>query len=92
YGANWPFWRTWTDHAKLRGLSRLLYGMSYHCQGALGGLGSYVLGTGITYQATTRPGKDAPADLLFAVQRVLDRFIEANQFGFFEEELFVRSR
>ncbi|MBY0527326.1 MAG: hypothetical protein K2R98_28275, partial [Gemmataceae bacterium] len=51
YGANWPFWRTWTDHAKLRGMARILVGMSTQAQGAIGGLSSYVCGAGATYRA-----------------------------------------
>src|SRR5262245_6153030 len=54
YGGNWPFWRTWTEHAILRAQSRWLATISDLAGGAISGLASYVIGDGYTYRASVK--------------------------------------
>lgn len=90
WGANWPFWRTWTDHAKLRGFSRIMLGMSTNAQGGLEGLTSFVVSDGCSYRVAERKGKDVPDGLASACQELLEEIIELNDFAALEQELFMR--
>lgn len=90
YGANWPFWRTWVEHSRLRASARLICTLSTLADGALQGLTSYVIGEGFTFRATSKD--TAPDDLLAAVQDCVDDFDDANCFDELQQELFVRDR
>jgi hypothetical protein len=90
HGHNWPFWRTWQEHARLRADARLLCGLSGIVDGALHGLGAYVIGTGFNYRSTTKA--EAPEALVGAVQDVIDEFGELNEWSAQEQEGFHRSR
>lgn len=92
YGRNWPFWLTWQDHARLRGISRLLVGMSHQAEGALGGLSAFVVAEGCTYHWTARKGMDPPAELLATLNTLTEEFLELNEFSLLEGELFRRQR
>jgi hypothetical protein len=91
YGANWPFWRTWTEHARLRAGARLLHGLSTLAQGAIRGLTNYIVGEGFTFRAVARKGQTPPPALVEAVQAAIDDFAAANNWGGFQRELFLRT-
>lgn len=92
FGANWPFWRTWIEHARLRASARLLVTMNPMAFGAVEALTSFVVGEGFTYRAIGRGQEDPPTALLLAVQDVVDEFSDANKWPQLEQELFQRSR
>lgn len=92
YGANWPFWRTWQEHARLRAASRVLCGISSNARGMLNGLTSYVVGNGYSYRVMG-VDDDAPEELIKFVQdRIIDKFLELNRWNTLERELFQRDR
>lgn len=96
-GTNWPIYRTEQDLALLRAPARMLLATNGYAQGLVEGLTSYALGAGCTYRASkVRDTDDTPREILDACQRVIDDFLERNQwFGGeqpgLEEELFGRS-
>lgn len=93
YGANWPFWRTWLEHARIRAGARLLCTLTPLAAGVLRGLCNYVVGAGFTYAA--KPKKkvtNVPPQLVQAVQQAIDDFDELNEWGLLERELFMTSR
>lgn len=90
HGHNWPFWRTWAEHARLRASARLLCQLSPIASGALTGLRSFVLGTGFSYRTTTEVG--APSGLIGAVQNVIDEFLYTTSWCQIEREGFDRTR
>jgi hypothetical protein len=103
YGNYAPFWRTWYEHSRLRAGARLIYGLSPLCSGAVRGLRSYCVGEGFTYQAVAKKGRDAPPELVEAVQDAVEDFDRRNRWtgreskpgqqsqDSWEGELFVRS-
>jgi len=92
YGANWPWWRTWQEHAILRAQSRFLVVESDLAAGALSGLASYVVADGYTYRVTARKGRKPPPALVDAVQQEVDDHLKRNGWAALELELFKRSR
>jgi hypothetical protein len=92
YGANWPFWKTWQDHARLRGSARILHGLNTQAQGAISGLTSYVIGDGHKYHAQAKKGEDPPAALVGAVQDLIDEFGDRVEMPGLEQEIFERDR
>lgn len=92
YGANWPFWRTWQEHAILRAQSRFLATENDLAMGAISGLTSYVIGDGFTYRWQARRKQKPPAELLDVLQWITDDYSARNQLPEFEQELFKRSR
>ncbi len=91
YGANWPFWRTWLEHARIRAGGRLICTQGTLAPGALKGLTNYVIGEGFTDRAVARR-KECPAELIDAVQECLDEFRQHNQWNLQQRELFMMSR
>lgn len=92
YGANWPFWRTWNDHALLRGAARLICQTSNQAQGILGGLTSYVIGEGFTFKARAIEGKNPPDGMIDASQQCVNEFHKINNMPARQKEFFLRSR
>lgn len=93
YGHNWPFWRSWQEHARLRAAARVLHGMSPTVSGVIGGIGSYVIADGFTFRAAAKPtAKGVPAELIAAAQEAIDDFAEANEWGPLQLELWETSR
>lgn len=92
YGENWPFWRTWSQHARIRFGSRLIVGSSGLASGILEGLTSSVIGEGYTYQVIARKNTDPPKELLAACQAADDAFIDLNHWSELEQEIFQRER
>ncbi len=92
YGANWPFWRTWLEHARLRASARLLYELSPLARGALNALASFVVGEGLTTRGVPRKGRTVPPALTAGVQQAFDDFSDANGWPFLQRELFIRKR
>lgn len=91
YGANWPFWRTWLEHARIRAGGRLIVGQGLFAGGVLEGLTDYVIATGYTDQALAR-SDECPDALVHAVQDCLDEFSKHNQWPLQQRELFFMSR
>lgn len=96
-GTNWPIYRTEQDLALLRAPARMLLATNGYAQGLVEGLTSYALGAGCTYRASkVSDSDDTPREILDACQRVIDDFLELNQWHGgeqpgLEEELFGRS-
>ena len=91
YGDNWPFWRSWVEHSRLRAASRLLCQLSPLASGAIWSLTAYVIGEGMKTRAQAkRP--DCPKPLIQAVQEWLDAFAKANAWHALQQELFFRAR
>lgn len=89
YGDNFPFWRTWVEHARLRAASRLIYGMSGLVRGAVRGVGCYVIGEGMRTRAMPRRA-DSPPELVSAVQSWLDEWEKDNDWPARQREAFHR--
>ena len=92
YGANWPFWRTWQDHAFLRGAARVLCETNNQAKGALNGLTNYVIDVGFQWHAREKDRSDIPQGIADAVKNAIDEFAEHNLWAELEKELFRRSR
>lgn len=91
YGANWPFWRTWQEHARLRAASRLLYFMEPLASGAIGALTSYVIGKGMHAKIVgKRP--DVPPEIIREAQAFIDDFVDGAEFLTLQQEYFMRGR
>lgn len=91
YGDNWPFWRSWTEHSRIRAASRILCGMSNQPRGLIKGLSSYVIKTGHKCRAQGR-SDSAPPALVGAVQAAVDEFDQHNYFPEMQQEIFARDR
>lgn len=91
YGANWPFWRTWQEHARLRAASRLIYTLSPLASGAISAITSYVVGEGMQVKITGRH-QDTPPEIIREAQFVMDEFVDSSEFAAFQQEYFTRSR
>jgi hypothetical protein len=92
YGGNFPWWRTWQEHALLRAQSRMLCGMSDLASGALNALSSYVVASGYKHRAAAKKHQNAPPSLVDAVQEIIDLTAAKNLLGTLEGELFRRDR
>lgn len=92
YGANWPFWRTWSEHSILRAQSRLITKTNDLAEGALEGLCSYTIADGFKYRIAAKKKKSPPPSLLDTIQFIVDDFGERNQLPEMEQEMFIRSR
>lgn len=96
-GRNWPLVQTEQDLGMFRDRARILVDWNEYAQGLLEGLTSYVLGDGCTYRVSSIDAKrPAPEELTQALQKVIDDFLENNQWHGgeqpgLEEELFRRS-
>ncbi len=91
YGANWPFWRTWIEHARLRAAGRILCTLTNVGRGLVRGLCSYVVRDGYTFRAAAR-SDSTPAALVGAVQAAIDDFSDHNEWPEYQQELFRRDR
>lgn len=91
YGQNWPFWRTWQEHARIRAASRLVWGKSPLARGVLNALVSYIVGEGMTAKVSPSNRQLNPK-IALAVQQVLDRFTDDNDWLTFQAELALRGR
>lgn len=95
YGSFYPFWRTWQEHARIRGAARIITTINMMAAGALNGLTSFVIGHGYTYRAVPKPNVkqfDGLKGILAAVQAGIDQFSARNGWPELEQELFRRSR
>ncbi len=97
-GRNYPFYQTEQQLNILRAPSRIMCGANSYAIGLVEGLTSYVIGTGYTYRIAPQKthAEECPTDLVAAVQWVVDKTIERNQWHGgeepgLEEELFGRS-
>lgn len=92
HGHNWPFWRTWWEHARHRQASRIMYGLAGIASGPIKNIRSFVIGKGFQYRVVPRKNVNAPAELVTAVQHFLDyRFLEPNKWKRKEREVFIRT-
>lgn len=91
YGENWPFWRTWQEHARLRAASRLIWTLSPLASGAISALTSYVVGEGMQTKIAGKD-KDVAKELVAAVQAVVDSIIDRNDWMTMQQECFTRAR
>jgi hypothetical protein len=73
-----PVFETEHELAAIRGQARLLAGATSVAVCALENLANYVLGTGLTYEARSAQGFDAPAMLVADVQHVINQFLDDN--------------
>lgn len=88
-----PIYETESDLDDIRAAARLLTDTSAAAIGALLNLTNFVIGPGFVYTAQPEPRMDTPRELVVAVQRVLDEFLDDNDWcGDLERELFRRSR
>ena len=91
YGANWPFWRTWQEHARIRAASRFIYTVSPLARGTISAFRSYVVGEGMQGKSVALRD-DTPPGLVEATQDVLDGFDHLNRFRSMQREFFDCSR
>jgi len=91
YGENWPFWRTWPEHARLRAASRLLWTLSPLAKGAISAITSYVIGEGMLTKVISRQD-DVPEEIIQAAQAIIDHIVEHNDWLALQQEYFTRSR
>ena len=90
-GRDLPVVQCEQDLASIRGTARLLAQSFPTAICALKNLTNYCIGTGFSYKAVAKV--DAARELQHAVQRVVDEFLDDNDWvGDLERELFVRSR
>src|SRR5579872_3827703 len=90
-GKLWPIYQSEQDLARIRGRAHNLITLTPTHTGVLDALANYVLGAGFTF--TARPAGDEARDLASAVQAVIDRFLDENQFyGGLDREAHTRSR
>lgn len=93
FGRYFPVFQSEIELAQFRQLSRIEMAINPYAQGLVGGVASYMLGTGCTYRAVC----DNDEDVAVAVQKIVDTFLDRNQwFGGeqpgLEQELFERSQ
>lgn len=92
-GRNRPMFATETELAAIRGAARLLANYNPNAVGILEHLTNYAIGEGFSYKFAMIEGASADQTLAKLCQRVVDRFLEANDFvGDMDAELFLRSR
>lgn len=91
-GSNFPFWISESQLAIIRASSRLIVTMNPAAYGLINGLTSYVIGSGFNYKATVKENSGGSPELALAVQKIMDRFIDEQDWKGMEQELFFRSR
>ena len=89
-GRNLPFLLTEQELADIRGFARLLDTFNPLAIGAMDTLTSFVLGEGMMFRATSKD--QAGSALVARLQDVIDGFVDANEFGELQQELFRASR
>jgi hypothetical protein len=90
-GRNRPIFWTEGELAAIRGMARILRASSPTAVCAFQNLTNYVIGTGYDYTVGDRGG--APARLVRLAQRIIDDFLEENNFcGDLDGEMFERLR
>lgn len=93
YGRDEPFVTTQQDVDQARALARYIALVNCPAVGIGENLKNYVIGPGFTFTAETKDKDAAPEGLVEAVQRVVDEFVDDNDFiGDLDRELFWRSR
>lgn len=92
YGSNFPFWYSEQQLSVLRAQARLVATTNPNAQGLLNGLCSYVIGSGFNYRAIPYENEDTDSGLVMAVQKIINRAIDDNDWYNFEQEIFTRSR
>lgn len=89
-GRNGPVFETEQDLARIRAAARWLADSSPAAIGVLKNLTNYVMGAGFKYTVGSK--REAPANLIAAVQQALDDFLDDNDWpGDLEHELFRRA-
>lgn len=92
-GRNRPMFATETELSAIRGAARLLANYNPNAVGILEHLTNYCIGDGYSYKFAMIEGPNADQTLAKSCQRVVDRFLELNDFvGDMDAELFLRSR
>lgn len=90
YGANWPHWRTWQEHALLRAQARFIADVSDIACGILGGLTAYVVGPGYKHRVVPRKRQNPPAELVDACQEYIKCWSKLNGLPQREQQFFRR--
>lgn len=62
YGTHFPFFQTEQQLARIRDLSRIVFGTSNHAKGLMRGLVSFTIGTGFKFKVTAKPEAGQYAD------------------------------
>jgi hypothetical protein len=75
-----PVFRTEQDLAAIRGMARILTATMEPAIAAGNALESYVVGTGFGYAVTSKKGQQADDAVLAVANRVLDEFLDANDY------------
>lgn len=92
-GRNRPMFATESELSAIRGAARLLANYNPNAVGILEHLTNYAIGEGFSYKFAMIEGAGADQTLAKSCQRVVDRFLEINDFvGDMDAELFLRSR
>ena len=73
-----PIFETEQQLAAIRGQARVLASATPVALSALQNLSNYVFGSGFTYTVRAEPGETVSAELVRSVQRVLDEFLDHN--------------
>lgn len=91
WGNNFPFWTNEQQLSLFRAQARVLMMMNPNAQGMVNGLCSYTIHKGFTYrcEAKKEGGDETVAK---ECQKIVDEFIELNDWPAYEQELFCRSR
>jgi len=93
HGQNRPIFETEFELAAIRGAARLVHDTSPHAQTITGNLLNFIDGTGFQYKC--QPKAPADDDLAKAVQRIVDEFLDRNEWqsahGCREEEIVTRA-
>ncbi len=92
YGSNYPFWYSEQQLGLFRAQARLVATTNPNAQGLLNGLCSYVIGPGFNYRIGPKADSDVEDSLVRAVQDVVEKFRNDNEWDLLEQEVFSRSR
>lgn len=76
-----PVFETETQLAAIRGQARLLALITPFTLGVIQNLTNYTFGPGFTYTVQAEPGEDVPSSLVRDVQRIVDRFLDDNDWA-----------
>jgi len=94
-GSNRPFLETEQDLALVSGMARFITETHLAAKSVKNNLVSYIIGKGFTWKVKARKSSPtiAPASLINKVQRIVDKFIDDNNFTCdLDKELFWRAR
>lgn len=83
----------WVSESQLdliRLYSRYLYDTNPVAKGIVRGKRNYVFGTGFTYSVEAKPNERVSKPLIEQAQRILDDFLEANEWDLREPEVYTR--